>query len=78
MDTVELRQSMKKLNKTIENYKKRVNLLEKKVTDKYDYLPEELNAWLNDKIKLLELEGEVTDLMELYKTIKEMDKNRKK
>jgi len=37
-----------------------------------------LNAWLNDKIKLLELEGEVTDLMELYKTIKEMDKNRKK
>ena len=74
MDTVELRQSMKKLNKTIENYKKRVNLLEKKVTDKYDYLPEELNAWLNDKIKLLELEEEVTGLTELYKTMKEMDK----
>jgi len=30
MDTVELRQSMKKLNKTIENYKKRVNLFRKK------------------------------------------------
>ena len=74
MDTVELRQSMKKLNKTIENYKKRVDLLEKKVTDKYDYLPEELNSWLNDKIKLLELEEEVTGLTELYKTMKEMDK----
>lgn len=74
MDTIELRQSMKKLNKTIDNYKKRVDLLEKKVTDKYDYLPEELNAWLNNKMKLLELEEEVTGLTELYKTMKEMDK----
>lgn len=74
MDTVELRQSMKKLNKTIENYKKRVEFLEKKVVEKTDYLPEELNIWLNDKIKLLELEEEVTGLTELYKTMKEMDK----
>ena len=74
MDTVELRQSIKKLNKSINNYKKSVDLLEKKVIDKHNYLPDDLNIWLNDKIKLLELEEEVTGLTELYKTMKEMDK----
>ena len=74
MDTVELRQSIKKLNKSINNYKKSVDLLEKKVIDKHNYLPDDLNIWLNDKIKLLELQDEETGLMELYKTMKEMDK----
>jgi len=73
MDTVELRQSIKKLNKSINNYKKSVDLLEKKVIDKHNYLQDDLNIWLNDKIKLLELEEDVIGLMELYRTMKNFE-----
>ena len=73
MDTVELRKSMKNLNKSIYTYKKKVGELEKKVTEKNDYSQKDLDTWINDKIKLLELEEQATGLMEIYKTMKEMD-----
>lgn len=73
MDTTELRRSLKKLNKSVNVYKKRVEILEKKVINRDNYLPEDLEIWLSDKMKLFELEEDVMGLMELYKTMKNLE-----
>jgi hypothetical protein len=73
MDTTELRHSLKKLNKSINVYKERVEILEKKVVNRDNYLHEDLEIWLSDKMKLFELEEDVMGLMELYKTMKNLE-----
>ena len=54
-------------------YKKRVEILEKKVINRENYLPEDLEIWSRDKMKLFELEEDVMGLMELYKTMKNLE-----